>query len=156
MPVLVMGSQFPDDPHMCERVNDSLAEWAGQRMPTPIHCKDFGAQRSIGISQNNDMLAVVVYNRFERMRHGNTLQMSIASISPAWCRRGVLRALFHYPFVQQDCSSVWAATGRKNTNARRFLERLGFTLRGSRRKGYDGRQDAMLYDMTRDECRWLR
>lgn len=156
MPALVMGSQFADDPHMQERVNDSLAEWAGQHMPTPIHCQDFGPQRSIGICRDNTMLAVVVYNQFQRLKHGNTLQMSIASTTPEWCRRGVLRALFHYPFVQQECCSVWASTGRKNKHARRFLERLGFQLRGSRRCGYDGRQDAMLYDMTRDDCRWLR
>jgi RimJ/RimL family protein N-acetyltransferase len=152
MPVLVMGSQFADDPDMQEKVNAALIEWAQQRMP---HRVEWGPARAIGVATGGKLLAAIIYSRMETMPHGNMLEVSIAADSPDWCRRGVLRALFHYPFIQLNCVRMHARIGRKNKRARRLIEGLGFRLEGMGRKAYDGRQDAAVYSLLRHECRWI-
>jgi RimJ/RimL family protein N-acetyltransferase len=137
---------------MGEQVNPGLIEWASQRMPYRI---DWGPSQAIGVAEGQRISAVVVYSRHEQMPHGNMVEMSIAADSPIWCRRGVLRALFHYPFVQLACVRVNARIGRKNKRARRLVEGLGFKLEGMGRRAYDGRQDAAIYSMLRNECKWL-
>lgn len=151
-----MGSQHADDPHMQEQVNDALAQWAAERMPYRMTARSWGENyRCIGVCEGRTMLAVCVYNNFSRLPHGNLMDMSIAADDPRWCRKGILRAIFHYPFVQQGCVRVTARIGRRNKRARRLVEGLGFTLEGMARKAYDGRQDAAIYRMLKDECRWL-
>jgi RimJ/RimL family protein N-acetyltransferase len=151
MPVLVMGSQH-DDPEMQKRVNDALIEWAMQRMP---YRANLGPSQAIGVAADGRMLAVVIYGGMQKMPHGHSIEVSIAADGPEWCRRGVLRALFHYPFAQLGCVRMHARIGRKNKRARKLIEGLGFRLEGMGRKAYDGRQDAAVYSMLKHECRWL-
>jgi RimJ/RimL family protein N-acetyltransferase len=151
-----MGSQHADDPYLQEKINDGLAQWVAERMPVRMNARDFKGYQCIGVCRETTVLAVVVYSNFRRMAHGNSMDMSIAADNPSWCRRGVLRALFHYPFAQQGCVRVTANVGRRNKRSRRLVEGLGFKLEGMGRRAYDGRQDAAVYSLMRDECKWLR
>jgi RimJ/RimL family protein N-acetyltransferase len=106
----------------------------------------------MGFVHDNTLIAGVVYNN---IRPPN-MELSIATSDPRWCNRGVLHAIFHYPFVQAGCGRVTAVTEATNQPVRAFLCRLGFQQEGVMRQAFPGGKDAVIYGLLRDECRWLR
>jgi hypothetical protein len=73
---------------------------------------------------------------------------------PGWLTRKSLRAFFHFPFVQLKCRRVTGIVHRKNKRARDVNERMGFRLEGVCKHGFET-GDAIIYGMTRAECRWI-
>lgn len=131
-----------------------VAEWVAAHWPDPIQ---FGGCRAIGIAEPTGpetarLLAGVVYTNHSF--DGANIDMSIASISPRWCSRTVLGALFAYPFEMLKVRRATAITGRKNKIARDFLRRLGFREEGIARHGF-ARDDAVIHGMLKAECRWI-
>ncbi len=145
---------------VCHRVVDSvvraisghdqaIARWVGER----IGIEAFGQCVAIGIVDEwGNILAGVVYNNY---REGVGLEATIASTSPRWCNRAMLAAIFGYPFDQVGCRRLTAITERKNQPVRAFLCRIGFREEGLLRHGFPS-DDAVVYGMLREECRWLR
>jgi Acetyltransferases, including N-acetylases of ribosomal proteins len=103
------------------------------------------------LNSKNDFVAGVVVANFRSAG----CEISCASETSAAWRPQVMRAVFSYIFDQLGCVRVTAITTKSNKRAREFLERLGFVLEGNLRRGYDGRRDALLYGLLRDECRFL-
>ncbi len=97
-------------------------------------------------------LGGVIFNSHE---HPN-IQASIATDSPRWCTRSVLRGIFSYPFGQLGCTRVTAITEVMNHPAREFLCRLGFQEEGVLRKWFPGPRDAVIFGMLAEECRWFQ
>jgi RimJ/RimL family protein N-acetyltransferase len=62
--------------------------------------------------------------------------------------------IFGYPFNQVGCRRLTATTEAKNQPVRAFLCHLGFREEGVIRQGFPT-DDAVVYGMLRDECRWL-
>lgn len=72
-----------------------------------------------------------------------------------WLTRGVLREVFAFPFERLGCRRITGIIRRKNRTARKTAERIGFKLEGVAREGFEDGTDAMIYGMTRSDCRWL-
>lgn len=130
-----------------------VAEWVAAHWTAPIA---FNGCRAIGVAEPDGpesarLIAGIVYT--DHSHDGANLDMSIASISPRWCTRPVLGALFAYPFELLHVRRVTAITGRKNRVARDFLKRLGFREEGIARHGF-ARDDAVIHGMLKSECRW--
>lgn len=127
--------------------DDNTIAWAedelGHSLPRPAV--------GIGIVDGTEPIGAVVYHGYQ----GHMIEASIATTSPKWCQRHVLRALFWYPFRQLGVERFQAVTSKHNKRARRMLERLGFKYEGMARKGYVNGTDAAIYGMLRDECRWI-
>lgn len=70
--------------------------------------------------------------------------------TPAICK-----AVFGYVFNQLGCARCTSITRKNNVKARKFLEHLNFTLEGNVRKGYDGQNDALIYGLLAEDCRFL-
>lgn len=113
--------------------------------------KDYGHFTPIAVLKDSEPVAVVIYNNY----HGHDISMTIASSTPRWVTKGVLRGLFAYPFNQIGCARVTACTRKANKSARTLLEKAGFTLEGNQRLGYLGQQDMLYYGMLKKECKWL-
>jgi RimJ/RimL family protein N-acetyltransferase len=113
---------------------------------------DFGPYRTIGIANGSgQLIAGAVYHRFRPF----DCELTFAASSPAWCRRGVLAALFHYPFVQRGMERMTLVIGENNPRALKLNLGLGFKVEGRVRKAYDGKNDAFILGMLRDECKWI-
>ena len=65
------------------------------------------------------------------------------------------RDLFGLCFDEWGWVRLTCHVAKQNKRARGFVERLGFRREGAMRRAYDGRQTAIIYGMTRDECRWI-
>lgn len=130
----------------------AVVAWALARMPVGI---DLGPVEPLAVVDGGQIKAAALYSGFRMLPFGRTIEVSFATSGPGWESKGVLRALFDYPFVQQNCVRMTAWTAKGNKKARDLLEGLGFVLEGKHPLAYDGRQAALTYGMDRKSCRWL-
>lgn len=143
----------PDRPVTVGGADQFVAAWVARELN--IDPAEFGPCSAMGVVLGGSLVAGIVFNEYVVMRAGSSIQASIASTSPHWASRPVLRDIFRYPFEQLGVSRLWASTAKGNKRARRFLLRLGFKLEGVARRGYDGTRDAAVYSLMPHECRWL-
>ena len=108
------------------------------------------------VVQNSEPVAAVAYHNYRELSEGKTIEGSIASTSPKWATRKVLRALFDYPFQRVGVDRFQALTKMSNDEAQSFLLRVGFKSEGVMRRYWDGTEDAIVFSMLRAECKWLR
>lgn len=106
---------------------------------------------AIGVVRSGRVVGGVAYHNFRQ----RNIEVTAAFDDPRWALPGTLRALFVYPFETLGCVRMTAVIGRKNKRSRRFCEGLGFRLEGVARRAFDGKQDAMIYGLLREECRFL-
>ena len=95
--------------------------------------------------------AVVIYSFMTK----HACCMSVASDgSKRWLSRSFLRAVFAVPFAQWGMSRVTALVRPTNEAALGFDRNLGFKCEGRMRAAF-GDEDAIIFGMTREECRFL-
>ena len=128
--------------------DEEVAAWVAQRVP------EFEPQKyvALGVVRGDRFVGGAVFHNFRK----HDIEVVVAFDDPRWALPGTLRALFAYPFVTLGCVRLTALIARKNKRSRRLTEGLGFRLEGVARRAFDGRQDAMIYGMLRDECKFLR
>lgn len=97
------------------------------------------------------MIAGAVYHRFRPF----DCELTFAANSPRWCRKGILRALFHYPFEQMNLKRMTLIVGENNPRALKLNQGLGFVIEGKARKAYDGTNDAYILGILKEDCKWL-
>lgn len=75
-------------------------------------------------------------------------------LDPAFVTRKLLRAV---------CTALFSRAVRitgmcrpENDRSIRILRHLGFQYEGRKRLAIEGKWDALVFGMTRDECRWIR
>jgi len=128
--------------------DEIVSKWVAQRIP---HVSEFENMKTIGVMSDDDVpIGAVVYHEFR----GNDIQMSCAAESKRWLSKGVLAALFDYPFNYLKCIRVTAMTPSRNIGTRSFLEKVGFIQEGIMRKGFID-DDCVVYGMLRNECKWI-
>lgn len=132
--------------------DEEVAEWARQRMPGAARFKE---SKTLALVEDRRLIAAAIFHNFFEHEHGNDVEISFASTTPRWCNRRVLRAIFAIPFLQYGCVRITTITSRANSAALSLDKRLGFKLEGLVRRGWDGRTDAVVLGMLREECRWL-
>jgi RimJ/RimL family protein N-acetyltransferase len=88
-------------------------------------------------------------------QYGNDCEISCAAETSMAFRPHVCTAVFDYVFGQLDCTRLTAITTKRNKRTRAFLQALGFMLEGNARRGYDGKRDALIFGLLREDCRYL-
>lgn len=113
---------------------------------------DFGPSEAMGVLSDGELICGVVYNTFR----GFDLNMHIAATSPKWASRRTIDSILGYPFRQLGCARVTAVVPRGNHQARNLLQKLGFRMEGTHKLGWDGRQTAITYGLTRKmAAKWI-
>jgi hypothetical protein len=92
---------------------------------------------------------------FENFNGANMMMHVAAKPQSGWMSKELLWYTFHYPFIECDCRRVTGLVAESNLEARKFDERLGFTLE-ARLKDAAPDGDLLVYAMFREECRWLK
>lgn len=134
--------------------DEKVKAWVAKMLPMPFKPEEFGPSTTIGIKDatTGKMIAGAVYHRWR----GFDCELTFAASSPRWCRKGVLAALFNYPFEQRGCTRMTLIIGSNNKRAIKLNLGLGFKLEGIARRAYDGHNDAWVLGMLREECKWIR
>lgn len=143
---------------MIEIVSHSaVADWVAKRLSPDSGVRagsDFGSCYTIGIMVNGVPSAGVVYNWYRVMPHGGDMRITVAVNDRFSFSRATLRAIFSYPFHVARCARVTAIVSEKNKKSSRLAVRVGFRKEGVLRRGWDGKTNAIIYSMLRNECRW--
>lgn len=117
----------------------------------PETCQGFAV-----LSDTGEFVAAVLVSNVTHY-NGEPISCDISCASDtsmAW-QDNVCRAVFEYVFGQLRCKRCTSITRKNNTRARGFLEALNFVLEGNVRKGYDGKNDALVYGLLAEECRFF-
>lgn len=133
-----------------------VAHWVAERIPylavrIPYFQKGMmlGPCAAIGVANEfGEPLAGVIYHAHDPFVRG--MEVSCASTGARWANREVFRALLRYPFEQCNIRRLGAATPKRSTSPRRFLEGLGFRREGSLRYAF-GDDSAILYGLLAEE-----
>lgn len=120
-----------------------------------VLAKDFGITlcrpfTTLAFIEDGNLIGAAVFNGY----NGSNIDLSVFSVRPLPYRRGHFRVLFDYPFNQLGVRRVTARTKAKNKKTRKQIRRLGFKPEGKQGKYYPD-DDAMVYGLTRRECKWL-
>lgn len=104
--------------------DEVVAEWVAERIPH-VGASGFGLCSAIGIATDTALIGGMVYHDYQE--EFGTIQLSIATTSPMWARKEIIRDLLAYPFFQLDCFKVWAAVPADNEPAIKTNIHAGFT-----------------------------
>jgi RimJ/RimL family protein N-acetyltransferase len=86
---------------------------------------------------------------------GRAISMHVAGFAPNWINKDLLWVVFHYPFVQLECASIFCQIKSSNEKAIRFVDRIGFEPEVIIRDVFPGNVDLVVRRMYATTCRWL-
>lgn len=110
-----------------------------------------GWYAGLGVVVDNRLIAGVVFNEYRK----TDIRESFAAIEPRWATHATLRTLFSYPFVHLGVRRMTGIVEKKNKKSRELTLRLGFKYEGNCRKAMDNGDDAIIYGMLKEECKWI-
>lgn len=100
----------------------TVAEWVRVMCP---NVPSFGPNTSIGYLNDADrLIAGFVYSDYRP--ENETIQLSMAAISPMWARREVIAEVLRYPFEQLGVYKVFTSTLPDNAKALKVNSKIGF------------------------------
>lgn len=101
------------------------------------------------LSDDKKPLAAFVFNDYT----GANMELTVAS-ERGRLNREIMRYVARYVFVQHGCRRLTVRTKRRNKRVKKLAELLGFKYEGVQKHFYAD-DDAVVFGMTRDNCRWL-
>lgn len=87
--------------------------------------------------------------------YGASWTMHQAGIDPRWCTRELLWLVFHYAFVQCECTKVVGLVRSDNHRAISTNLRGGWVLEAVLRDMFAPGVHMLVLTMTKEQCRWL-
>lgn len=107
---------------------------------------------ALGLVTDGELVAGVVYNHFTGV---NIMAHIAGKPGRKWLTREFLFAMFDYPFNDLGVRRITGLVPKKNKDARRFDEHLGFEYEGNMRNALAD-DDMIIYGMLREKCKWLK
>lgn len=128
-----------------------LIRWAAEKIGY-VKAERFAGCHALGVVDEAGVLgAVAIYSGYDG--DFGDIEISFAMRPGFYLSRSAISMFLRYPFGQLECSRVTAATPRKATSTRQFLEKLGFKREGVLRRRF-GTDDAVVYGILAKE--WNR
>ena len=114
---------------------------------------------SVGLEDDGMIIAATIYTNHDVFPTTGVTYCwaSIAGLPGVnWCTRRYVKAILTYPFEVLGVRVVRTMCDRQNKQARQFNRKLGLRQSGIARHGWDGRRDAVHYDLLpQDAEKWL-
>lgn len=133
-----------------------VAAWVARRIPhADLIVDDFGPMIAFGVAVDGKPAAGVVWSDYREMKHGADIRVTIAAADPRWCTRSVLRQLFDYPFNTAKATRITAIIREGNHRSLKLCKGLGFRQEGVARRAFNGKSNAIILGMLKEECRWI-
>ena len=96
--------------------------------------------------------AMAIYDRWTK----SAVEMHAYSASPKYVfQKEFCKAMFEYPFIQQNKMLAFAVTPCDNTASLALARFLGFREVYRIRDGWDSGTDMVIQEMRRENCRFL-
>lgn len=139
--------------------SDKVIDWVANRLgDNDIECAD-ELRPGVGLGVVDDKgkaLAGVVFNRYRKMKYGNDVCVNIVVTDKRWAQRWVIRYLFDYAFNKAGCTRMTAVIREGNEKSVRLCTKLGFKKHGVIPRGFNGKSNALVFGMLKEQCKWLK
>lgn len=112
-----------------------------------------GGYYAIGVERNGVLIGGCLYSDYRPCPGGGNVVMWACG-KTGWISRRVIAAMFSHPFVTLNCHRVTVMIRRGNKASRKLVEGLGFVQEGKIRRGYNTREDTIIFGLLRDEFAW--
>lgn len=122
-----------------------VVDWMKQHMDMAS-----GESLGLGLQRNGKFVAAVAY-------HGRRFHDVHASIvaMPGSMTKGFMKAIFHYPFNQLGVTRITVCVRQSNKPSIKLAKRMGFSVEGIKRKGYQDGENMVELGLLKEECKWL-
>ena len=127
--------------------DEVLAAWAAQNIPNMPRGFSAGA-KAVGVIDDVLIAAVVYHDYFPEY---GTCQISVASSSPRWAQRGIIRALLSVPFEQYGVRKLGSLMASTNHRAIKFNKGIGFKQEATLRHHFGNKVHGIVTSMMADE-----
>tara|TARA_R110000868_G_scaffold52597_2_gene165943 strand:- start:1598 stop:2044 length:447 start_codon:yes stop_codon:yes gene_type:complete len=128
-------------------VGRGVVEWIARRTG---EYNLFGTDIGIGWHAKKEIVAGVAYANY----NGVNVECHIASDgSKNWLTREFLWTIFDYPFNQLGVNRITVCVGEGNSQSRKFVVHLGFTLETTLQAAHPS-GDLYIYRMWKKDCKW--
>lgn len=127
-----------------------VGAWVAQRIGrgTP-----WVEEAALGLENDaGELVAGVVLSDYRARASGS---LHCAGVGKYWLNREFLFAVFDYVFNQLDLKVLLNTVAGSNADSIRFTRHIGFSEVHRVPRGWDGEVDMILFQLCRDECRWL-
>ena len=114
----------------------------------------------IGLCREEDNVSVLAGGIILEAKSPYDVHFTIAVDDPHVVTRKVIKCIADIIFGGDvfglDVARCTALVHPKNKQSRKSVQRLGFKEEGCLRKGFDGKSNAIIYGMLKEECIWLK
>lgn len=119
-----------------------------------MDAKDLEPCTGVALTDGKRLVGGYVFRNFR----GHDVEIAIAfeQDRPKGIVSKTIPMVFDYVFNELGCVRATCLIRRRNKESRRLCEAMDFKLEGKARRGYDGKQDMMIYGLLKEECRWLK
>lgn len=104
------------------------------------------------LDATGNLVGGVVFNNYTT----RDIHMHVAGVGSHWLNRRFIGEVFRYIFHQLGCRRCTGLVARSNEHAQQFDLKLGFMYEGVLRAHLPNDEDAFIFGMLREECRWLK
>lgn len=129
-------------------IGPAVVAWVAAQMKRG---EGYGLSTGIGLEENGDLIAGVVYNEF----NGVNLCAHIAGVGKRWMTREYLWTIFDYAFNQCKVKRVTGFVEDENIAALRLDKKLGFKYEGRLKDAYVNGDILILVCRREDAQKWL-
>lgn len=103
------------------------------------------------LDNDGNILGGVLFSQFTR----NNCEVTCASTSARFLNRNFMDVFFHYAFITAGKARINAIVDVDNEKSKTLCRKIGFVEEGVLKRWY-GDKDAVIFRMTREECRWIK
>lgn len=137
--------------------NPFLGVWLSKQLELDANAYSSPYVFGLGMARDGRFLGAAMFHGGDYFAKTDilTLEASIATVDKGWANRRILRGLFTLPFVCMNATLLRTFAPRKSKKLRAFNRKLGFTERGIYDGYYDGKEDAAVFSMKREDCKWI-
>jgi len=127
------------------RVGAWVAERVGRDTP-------FVHEAALGLEKDGELVAGIVIDGYVEHARGS---MHCAGTGKYWLNREFLFACFDYAFNFLGLKALINPVSASNEASLRFTKHIGFTEIARIPQAWDGKEDLVLFQLHRNDCRWL-
>ena len=128
------------------RVGAWVAEKVGRDHPW-VH------EAALGLEQDGELVGGIVLSDY--VPHARA-SMHCAGKGKTWLNRTFLFACFDYAFNFLDLKVLINTAAADNEASLRFMKHIGFREISHIPQAWDGTKDLVLFELRRDECKWIK
>lgn len=149
-----MAIDIVSDPIIDSRI---IAQWMCDNMGDEdiASIADLGEFRAFWVMKDGHPIAAIVWNWWRPMQYGGDVRAIIYANDPSWCLPGALKLLFSYPFEVLKCNRITVIIKDGNERSLKLCKGLGWRKEGVIRQGFNGKTNAIVMGMLKNECKWL-